>query len=286
MRVKYSKYYWLLAALIISGLMSSCKSVDLPSIQESEQKIAEYTKRIETADRAVKSIKTPVSKSGDMSLAVDMKMLNRIFDRIAFNREDDITLNFLPTKPLFTENASFLGVNYTNHINIEGGSIQVNLKKFRFEKFDRNKVNAILELEGAGKISVSGRYGPAGASANPEVNMYMFENIVFDIVPGQNGAVVLKPVPKKLKLKTKISISLLEWKLPWRHEITVELADIVKPIELDLALSPEISLPLPAQNFGGENVVFQPYFLKFGNSKVTASDNKFEMNAVIDFIKK
>lgn len=276
----------ILFVIMLLLLLPACKSVDLPTIEESEKKITDYTKRIADADNAIKSAKYMTTGSGDISMNINMVMLNKILDRFSFNREDDITLNFLPTRPIYTENKSLFGINYTNQVNIEGGSIKVNLKKLRFEKFENNKVDAFIEIEGKGKISISGKYGPANANASPDVELYLAEQIKFTLSPGQNGTIILKPVPKQMKLKTKIAVSLLEWKLPWYYELPIELTEIMQPVTLQMSLSPEISLPLPSETAVSGSMEFFPYILKMSNTKVTASENKFGFNTNIDFIRK
>jgi hypothetical protein len=278
------KQIYLILALLT--ILISCKSIDLPSVEQSDIVINQSKPKLEELDKAINSKFSPAPEANDFRIAIKSSAINSIIDNFAYNRNDDINFYFLATKPLMTENKTILGVNFTNYLNIDTGFITVNLKKFRFNKFENNKIYGIIEIEGEGNISVSGKYTGIPASVSPDVYLYLYEDIVFDVKTTDSGYVVLMPQPKDMKLKTKISIKLLEWKIPYYQEIPLKLTDIVKPMTIPIAVKPDIQFPLPAESFGKEKVKMANYKLELKNTKLYLNNNIIDYRSDMDFIRK
>lgn len=271
----------ILVLLLSSILFISCKSINLPTVEQSEENIARLKPMIESAEKAVDARNILMPSGNDVVMRVKLDAMNEILGQIAKDREDDITINFLPTRPFMSEDKSVLGISYKNYINIDSGYVGMNLKKLVIDRLSRNSIDAKIEVEGKGNLKVSGKYTGIPASANPEISLYLNEPVSFEIQPTLSGSAVLKPRPRKLTLKTKFNIKLLEWKVPWYQEIPLEFSNILKPIAIPIALSSEVNLPMPASKFGSGNTQNVPYKIELLNPSVKADDNKLEYRADI-----
>ena len=153
-------------------------------------------------------------------------------------------------------------------------------------KLHQNKVDGMIELEGKGFISVSGKYTGIPASASPEVELYLNEAISMELLPTDTGYVLLKPVPKDIILKIKFSINLLGWKIPYYQEIPLKFAEMMKPVAFPLAVNTDVTFPLPAQKFGNDKVEMVPYQMIFHKTKVSGVNTKIEYRTDIDLKRK
>lgn len=288
----FSTYYqniarisFYLSIVLILSIFGCASSPKFPSITESQQKIKILTPKLDSLDRLI-SAKVPQSPAGfDIFTRFKREAMNRILSAFAQNRTDDITIDFLPTRPLWKEDKSVLGMTYSNYVDVESGTIAVNLKSFRFDKFDANGADASIELEGTGNIGVSGKYTGIPASATPNVQFYLFDQVHFDIFPTDSDYVILKPQPKMITLKTKISISLLKLELPYYREIPLQVADLIKPVSIPAALTSDVQFPVPASKFGGQKYEFAPRKVKFSKTAVSINNDALEFKANVNFVK-
>jgi hypothetical protein len=276
----------LLFFFTLSIIISSCRSIDFPSVEESQAVIDINKRKIDSLNVIVES-KNPSFHSGnDVSISVGLNSLNKIIEPVANSRQEDISIVFYETKPIFKEDKSLLGISYTNYLNIENGNISANLKKFRFDKFDKNQIDAIIEIEGKGNIAVSGKYMGVPASSTPIVELYLYEPITFDIIATGKGNLLLKPVAKKMILKTKTSVKLLGWYVPWYQEVPLEITDLIQPATLPLGFRTEIYFPLPSSKNSNEKIGFVPYLINLSDTKLNLVNNRLEFKTNIDFVKK
>ncbi|MDQ1266138.1 MAG: hypothetical protein QG635_1290 [Bacteroidota bacterium] len=274
----------LLNLLIAAGF--GCSSIELPTSEQSEASISENSSKLKTIEASIAAKVQNLSLSNDFSLRMRNSAMNNIIQKLAYNRTDDIRLFFSPTRPLIKEEKNLLGLQYTNYVNIDTGFVFVDLKSFKFNKIDNGIIEAAIELEGNGNISVSGKYAGIPASASPDINLYLFEPIIFEIRTSGKGTVTLKPKPKKLMLKAKFSVKLLDWSIPWYQEIPIELTEILQPIIIPITLMTEFNLPLPSKIPGSNKFDYKPYFIKLSESSAEAEGNILEFNTNIDFLKK
>lgn len=280
------KYIYLIAIVVISVVAGGCKSYQMPTTEESKEKIKIYTAKTDSIERVIASSLTLPAITHDMVIFADLNMINRITRQLSNQREDDIKLYFRKKGDFMKEDKNVLGIKYTNYLSIDTGYVAINLKKLNLDKMDNSKINATLELEGKGGIAVSGKYTGIPASASPDVQIYMIEPIAFDLQTTNDGNVLFKPLPRKMLLKTKFAISLLEWKVPYYQEVELELTQLMQPMKIPLAFSGEISLPKPAQNFSGQRMEFVPYKVELRRAEVKTSNNKIDFRSDVEFIKK
>jgi hypothetical protein len=276
--------YALLILMIF--IFISCKSVDYPKIEESQAKIDKYNPLILSLDSSIRQKKMFAIPTKDLQLKINLSTLNKILQPLASNRTDDINLIFLSTKQFISENKSTLGINYTNFLNIDSGFVSLDLKSLKFDKLINNKLYANIEIEGKGNLRISGKYLGIGSNVLSNVQLYLNEPIIFDINTTNNGYVELKPLPKKLTLKTKFGVNLLGWSLPWYQEIPLELTDMVKPIRIPVSLKTDIQFPIPAQKFSENKLEFAPFQVDFTKSEFNGDANKIDYKTNLEFIRK
>lgn len=264
----------------------SCSSVNYPSIEESEKSIAESKLKISMLENEINTKMPKVSNDRSLETTIAIKPINKILEKIAFSRNDDLKLKFSPSPAIYIEEKSTLGIKYTNQVDLNSGNIDINLKSLKFNEFKNNKINANIEIEGLGKVDVSVKYMGLSTSAKPDVQMYLNEQVTLDVKADNKGNLTLKPLPKKLILKAAIKLDVLGWKLPYYREIELELTEILKPITIPLALTSDFQLPVPAEEYGKGQIVFKPYTLEFSKASVKAENNKIEYQTDIDLKKK
>lgn len=260
-------------------IISGCKSIDMPTIEQSQKMIDFYKPQINLADRNIDDKIKNLPSGNDLILRLSINPLNIILKTLANRREDDIKLIFYQSKNVVKEDKSILGINYTNYINIDTGSFSVNIKAINFSKFDRNIIEGRIEIEGKGAISASGKYIGVPASISPEVQIYLNEPVSFNLEATDSGYIVLKPRPAKLTLKTKFFFKLLEWKIPWGYDSQLEFTDIMKPMAVPIALNTEIQFPKPSKKAGSNQMEQIPYEVQLKNSRLITIDSKLEFRS-------
>jgi len=271
---------------VIALLLYSCKSVDYPSIEESQNVINLNRKKIDSLNQIVNKIKPQVNSENDLGIKISLSALNKIVQPLANSKDEDINCTFYETKPLLKEDKSILGISYSNYLNIDKGFFSINLKKFYFDKLFDNKINAILELEGKGNISVSGKYMGLPGSISPLVELYLYEPIAFNLNPANSSELLLNPEPKTLLLKTKTSLKFFEWYIPWYYEIPLQLSDLIPPVKFPIGIKAEILFPLPSSKNSNEKIEYYPYQISLDKSKLYFQNNQIEYITNLNFNKK
>ncbi|MBL0174193.1 MAG: hypothetical protein IPP94_02825 [Ignavibacteria bacterium] len=275
-----------LPPLVAALTMAACSSVELPTKDESREVIARSRARFDSLATVIAPVARSLPEGYDVVTRVRSAMVNRMLKAFADARADDLRIAFPPTRPLLKEEKSVLGIRYTNLLDIDTGNVVLNLRTFRFERFANNRLDALLEIDGGGKIRASGRYTGVPAGASPDIELTLSERITFDVRLTDTGTVILRPVPKQLALKAKFSVKLLEWSIPWREDIPLQLTDLIKPLAVPVALRSEIPFPVPASTFGDSKLQFVPYLLSTQRSSVTVNGDAVEFKADVEFRKK
>ncbi|MGQ9818428.1 MAG: hypothetical protein ACUVQ1_00665 [Candidatus Kapaibacteriales bacterium] len=262
-------------------ILSSCKNIELPSREESKIKIDHYSHKIDLLRKSYLNFQNILGKTvSDLEIDLNLDVLNRVFRRFADSREDDIILIFPPTKPLLTDEKNIFGIKYSNFINIDTGNFEMNIKSLNVFHSLGDNVDVKIELEGKGTISISGKYTGIPVRANPLVEVYMNENVRFVVLP-MNGEVIFKPLPKILSLKTRITIKLLNFDIPYYQEIPIQVTDLIKPFSLKLGFSEEIALPHPSINVPN-TYDFRSYYAVFKAPKIKIERNRLLYDGSIE----
>jgi len=275
-----------IAALFLLLFIGACgSSVKLPSKEESDKKIAVLKPELDSLINLIDQRTIQLPKGHDLISRTRMEAINTLLSKITERSLTDIRCDFFATRPLWKEDKSVLGISYTNYVDIDTGSLDIDLKKFRFNGSAKNIIDAEVEIEGSGSIRVSGKYTGISANATPQIHFYLNEPIQFKISAADSDYIQLSPVPKILTLKTKVSISLLGLNLPYYKEIPLQAVDIIKPVKVPSAIKSEIVFPIPASEYSGEKMKFVKRFLRFTKSSVGANDNVLEYRSNIQFEK-
>ena len=272
------------------AVVCGCSSHKFPSEDDSMRKYDLFLDKTDSLSRLIKS-KNNITNliqvlNQDIRLTADIGFINKLSSGIANQREDDLKLNFYSKQNFMKEEKSVLGINYTNSLNIDTGFVSINLKKFNFKSINNNKINSLIELEGKGFLKASGKYTAIPASASPDVDIYLYEPVSFVVKPDKTGNIAIYPEHKSLMLRTKFYINLLEWKVPYYQEIPLELTDMIQPILLPLTFGSQLSLPLPAQKFGKNNIEFGHFDFKLTDQKVSTVNNKIVFTATMSLKRK
>jgi hypothetical protein len=273
--------------LFVSALsIAACASIELPTTDASRELIARSRACFDSLAPVIAPVARSLPEGYDVVTRVRSATVNRMLKAFADARTDDLRIAFPPTRPLLKEEKSVLGIRYTNLLDIDTGNVVLNLRTFRFERFANNRLDALLEIDGGGKIRASGRYTGVPASASPDIALTLSERITFDVRLTDTGTVILRPVPKQLALKAKFSVKLLEWSIPWREDIPLQLTDLMKPLAVPVALRSEIPFPVPASTFGDSKLQFVPYLISTHRTNVTVDGDAVEFRADVEFLKK
>lgn len=267
-------------------LVASCSGVKYPTVVESQNKINALQPQIVKYDEYFNARNSNAGKILDVQTSISLPAINKILDKFVSNRTDDIVIKFNNTPKIFLEEKSTLGIKYTNYVDINSGTISVNLKSLKFDSFSGNVISGTIEVEGSGDIGVSGQYMGVPASVKPKVTLYLSEPVQFTIAPTGVGMVTLTPKPKQLKLKTKIAISMLSLNLPWYQEVPLKLEELVKPMQFPIAMQSDFNLPVPSSTFSSNQFEQVPYKFNMSETKVIADKNVIEFKTNVELIKK
>lgn len=266
--------------------LSACgSSIDIPSKEESQQRIVQLKQQLDTLDADIEPFIGAIPKGNDLISHTRTSAINQLLSRFANRSLADIHIDFLATRPLWKEEKSVLGIGYTNYVDIDSGKLDIDLKRFTFADFSSNIVNASVEIEGTGTIRASGKYTGVVAGVSPQIHFYLDEQIQFVVTAADSDYIRLNPVPKTVLLKTKVTVKLLGLNLPYYTEIPLQTGELIKPVLIPSAVRSEIVFPIPAAQFGSQRLQFVKRFLRFSRSSVRAHDNILEYRSDIDFDK-
>jgi len=257
----------LLAILVLAG----CSGSDLPSIEESQKTIDHLKPKIEMIDKVIDNTPKPGMPSRSAEVRVNSEALNKLLGAISGNRSDDVRINFLPTRHHIEEKKSALGFEYTYFVDVDSGSLFLNLKEFRIIKADGNRVSAVLGMSGEGKIGVTGKYIAVSGSASPIVRLSLRDTIDFVLRRDSSSIAALYPVPAKLPLKVTMAIKLLDWEIPYTHTVYLRVTDLIQPIPFPVRFASVINMPAPDE-MPGQQIRYIPTHVSIGDVLVDVND--------------
>lgn len=269
---------------ILSGCSSSSSQL-FPPTEASLSTIATLRPQVDTLDARLNIITKRFPSLYNTTTRIRSESFNRLLDMYAEQRTNDININFLATSPLWKEDKSILGISYTNVVNIDSGSLSIDLKKFHIKWAMNNMVNVEVEIEGSGFISASGQYTGVSAKVSPNIHFYLNDFVVFTISSTDSQTILLTPQPKTLVLKAQVTLQLMQLQVPYYKEIPLQAKDIIQPLRFPAALRSEIIFPLPAATFGGQKFEFAKRTLDFTNTHVSIMNNIFEIQGNVNFEK-
>jgi hypothetical protein len=275
-------YRSVLAFLI--GIAGAAQAQRLPSTEESTASITELKRRIDSIDAVINTMPKPLAVANDMTLRFRRSALNMLFTAFSTHRTDDIQLQLLQTRPMWSENKSLLGMTIVNTIDVDTGTVFVDIKGFDCSAFNKNTVDILLEIEGTGMIAVSGRYAGVPLRASPSLSLYLQDKVKFNISSAGADNILLKPDPHTFMLKTKMSIQFLQWTIPYYREIPIEAESMLKSIVLPLSISSTLLFPAPWAQDASRRYDFVPRTVRLSHTSVWAQGETLEFRADIQFV--
>jgi hypothetical protein len=273
-------------ALFLLLLFAGCGStMNIPSTDDSKRTITVIKPQLDSLDAVINGQTRLLPKGHDLITQTHASAVNALLTNVTNATTKDLHIDFLATRPLWKEEKSILGVGFTNVVNVDTGALDIDLKKFVFTAMTGNTIVAQIEIEGSGVISASGTYTGVSASITPQIQFYLDEQVFFTVAAADSDYIRLNPVPKTVRLKTKTTIALLGWNIPYYKEIPLITTDLIKPILIPSAVAAEIVFPVPAAQYGSQRLQFVKRFLRFSRSSVRANNNELEYRSNIDFEK-
>lgn len=285
--MKRNLFFCLFTTIILS-LLTGCTSSApalFPPTEQSQAAIDSLRPQLDSLETQISSVTNRYASPYSFVIKLKTDALDKILDAYAQYRINDIGITFLPTHPLWQEEKNTLGISYVNYINVDSGSLAIDLKKFRIKWAMNNMMNVEIELEGKGMLSASGQYTGVSASISPQIHFYLNDYILFSVRSTDSDAVTMTPQKKTLLLKTKITATLLQWTIPYYKEIPLQAEQMLQPIRFPVSLSSEIVFPIPAATFGSEKFEFVRRELRLSDAGVFAKNNILELHGNITFIK-
>lgn len=259
--------------------------MNIPDIETSKETIASVKPQLDTLDVLINTQTRALPRGHDLITQTRASAVNMLLHRVTNSTTTDIHIDFLSTRPLWKEEKSVLGMGYTNFVDVDTGSLNIDLKKFTFTSMANNTIYAQIEIEGTGTIKASGKYTGVSANVSPQIQFYLDEQIFFTVAAADSDFIRLNPVPKTVRLKTKVTINLLGWNIPYYKEIPLLTTDLIKPVLIPSAIKSEIVFPIPAAQYGSQRLELVKRYLRFSRSTVRASNNVLEYRSNIDFEK-
>lgn len=275
-----------ISILLLSIILFSCKSYDYPTIEESEEIIYNNSKIIDSLNIIIQDKKPILDSKPDVVFSVSNNFINRILQSYTNSKTEDIFIKFNESKSVYEENRKLLGLTVKDYVDLHAGVISTDIKKVRFEKSYNNRMEALLEIEGKGNLSVSGKYMGVPLKLSAPLELYLNESIMFDVLSTRDGSIEFKPLPKKLLLKTRIPIKISDWYLPLYKEIPIESTQLIESIDMPLGFETEFKFPIPNSNLESEKMALVPYTINLEQNSVKLDKDRIEFKTNLVFKKK
>ncbi len=272
---------YFIVLLFVSFVLPSCSTLDIPTTEESLQTIHRISPQLAFTDKAIDVISMMLPSAVHITVNLKQAALNRFIKGITENRTDDLHVLLHKTSPLVSETKTILGLPYSNYIDLDSGFMTINVKEMRFTRFSGTRVDAVFALEGKGRIRASGRYMGIPGRTSPELELSLNDVVSFDLGLVE-GNLQLRPVQKTVVLKTRMLVTLLEWKIPWSEEIDLQVADIVPAFTLPSTLRGSIQLPVPASTPGEKSVEYHERRIELFQTTVIFDDDALSLRTNFD----
>jgi hypothetical protein len=273
----------ILLFLLLAALFTACSSIDLPTAEESEARIARLSSDLARAEAPLRAYERRFALKRDMRTIIDPAVINRVLRAVATQRSDDMRIGFPATRPLLEERKDLLGIAYTNRLDIDSGLVTLNLKRAELRGLRRGAIRVYLEMEGEGRIAVSGRYAGLPGKASPRIELSLRDTVTLLMKSGQDGGLTLSPAKQKVKLLTTFHVNLLGWEIPWREETVLQLDELLQPITMPGMLAGEIKLPAPAREYSTGRYEFVTIPVNIGNTEVITENDRITIQADVKY---
>jgi hypothetical protein len=239
---------------------------------------------LEKVERPLRIYETRLTSNTDMRTTLRVSVVNSVLGALASHRSDDLVIAFPETRPLLLERKSVFGIGYTNRLDIDSGTVTLNLRRASIASQRRGELRVFLEMEGQGRISVSGKYAGISGSTSPRIELSLRDTISFLVSSGgEQGTILLRPARGSVILNAKLHVSLLGWEVPWEERIPIQIDKLIPPIELPTLIQTSIKLPVPARDFSDKNYEFAETPFIFSKSRTMVDGNfiRFDSDVIV-----
>jgi hypothetical protein len=269
--------------MLLSVILTACSSIDLPTVEESTARIARLKVDLATAERPLRAYEQRYTLSRDMRTAIDPAVVNRVLKTVATQRSDDVRIAFPATRPLLEERKSVLGIDYVNRLDIDSGLVTLNLRRAEITGLRKGAVRIYLDLEGEGRLAVSGRYTGIPGSASPRNELTLRDTATFYLKTDAKGALMLAPAKQKAILKAKFFVNFLGWEVPWSEDVALQVDELIAPITMPGVLRGEIRLPAPAKEYKSGRYEFVSIPVEIRKPEIGVKEGKIVLDADVEY---
>ncbi len=276
-----------ISILALLLLCTSCAASpgEIPPTETSEASILILRRQIDSIDAAINAMAKPRASANDITLRFRRSALNALFAAFASHGTEDIHLRLLPTRPVWSESTSFLGMSVRNTLDVDTGTVFVDIKKIECAAFNRNTVEMGLEIEGGGLIGVSGRYAGIPLRASLLLSLSLRDNLRFSITSAGLDNILLTPDRHTFLLKTTMSVRFMQWTIPYTRELPLEAETVIGAIVLPLSVSSTVMFPAPWAQDANRRFDFVPRTVRISHASVWAEGEVLEFRADVDFLR-
>ena len=192
-------------------------------------------------------------------------------------------IGFPATRPLLEERNSVLGISYRNYLDIDSGLVTLNLRRAELRGLRKGALRVFLELEGEGRIAVSGKYTGIPASSSPRIELSLRDTVTLLVRSDPKGGIVLAPAKQTVKLSTTFHVKLLGWEIPWNEQTPLQLDELITPIAMPAILSGEIALPAPAREYSSSRYEFVTVPVEVKRAEAGTDGGRIEIQADVEY---
>lgn len=272
----------LITLVLLLPCAAESSAQDLPPTDSSRAAIAEITPRLARVDSLLNNAFRGVERGQqDIILTVKAGAINAFFNAAAARGTDDCLVRLLETKGVWSDTKSLFGITVTSSLDVDSGTIAVDLKRFAVPSMTKNIIESQVELEGAGLVAVTGRSAGVPGHASPKLDLYLQDRIRFACAGDKAGMITLRPQSARVVLKAKLSVKLWGFDIPYYKEIPLEVTDLVPTLTLPVALSSSVRAPIRGTYRNGRGIEYADYSVSFGALRVWADQDELELRTNI-----
>ncbi|HLP16035.1 MAG TPA: hypothetical protein VK470_07245 [Bacteroidota bacterium] len=267
-------------ALVILMLLpfSLLAQGELPPTDSSRAVIAELTPRLAALDSSLNAAFSAIDRGPeDLIVTVKSGVIEALFGALAARGTDDCLVTLQPTKGIWTDKKSLFGISVNSSLDVDSGRIGIDLKQFTVPSMMKNIIESDIELEGAGRISVSGQSAGIPGRASPVLALYLHDRVRFACSGDRTGTITLRPQEATVILKAKLTVKLWGFDLPYYREIPIAVSDVIPALVLPIALSSSVNAPIRGSYQHGRVIEYTSYSVTFGSLRIWADRGAIEL---------
>jgi len=217
---------WILVLLLA---LAGCSGLDVPSREESLDRIRRAEKVIAESRPAVHDVGEAFPVRRDLQLRIRLGAVNRILRVLSGNRSDDFSFHFTGDHPLVTK--EFL---VPLSLDLDSGTVRVNIRKMQVTP-EGDSLRLSIRATGRGKLHLTGR-AIAKARVSPNLRVKADDSVILRFVVERDGGIALVPGYDSLAVEMTFRVRIFSVEIPWRHVEYFPARSIIPTIPLPLSI--------------------------------------------------